>query len=98
MRLLPYAHLMWVVTHVLAGVTHDGRDVAGLLCGTLGWGVLAGAAGASWEGEHLVVEAIVLAGKAITRSTVDGPSAIVTVTPGAADAVESGTAGAVEGR
>ncbi len=86
------------VTHVLAGVTNDGRDVAGLLCGALGWGVLANAAGATWEGERLVVEAVVLAGKAITRSTVDAPSAIVTVTPGAADAVGSGAPGRVESR
>lgn len=86
------------VTHVLAGVTNDGRDVAGLLCGALGWGVLANASGASWDGDQLVVEAMVLAGKAITRSTVDAPNAIVTVRPGATDAAESGVAGAVESR
>jgi len=86
------------VTHVLVGVTNDGRDVAGLLCGTLGWGILANASGASWDGEKIVVQATVLAGKAITRSIVDAPSAIVTVSPGAAEATELASAGAVETR
>ena len=85
-------------THVLVGVTNDGRDVAGLLCGTLGWGILANASDAAWDGEALVVEATVLAGKAITRSTVDAPNALVTVSPGAAEAVELPAAGSVEAR
>jgi electron transfer flavoprotein alpha subunit len=86
------------VTHILVGVTNDGRDVAGLLCGVLGWGLLANASGAGWEAGQLVVEATVLAGKAITRSTVDGGTAIVTVQPGAADAVEAGGRGDLEAR
>lgn len=86
------------VTHVLASVSNDGRDVAGLLCGSLGWGVLANATGISWDGDALVVEALVLAGKAITRSTVDAPSAIVTVRAGAAEPVTLPTAGSVEVR
>jgi electron transfer flavoprotein alpha subunit len=85
-------------THVLMGVTNDGRDVAGLLCGSLGWGLLANASGAAWDGEGLVVEATVLAGKAITRSTVDGPHALVTVRPGAAEAVELAAPGSIETR
>ncbi|HEY5629524.1 MAG TPA: electron transfer flavoprotein subunit alpha/FixB family protein [Candidatus Limnocylindrales bacterium] len=86
------------VTHVLAGVTNDGRDVAGLLCGALGWGMLANASGVAWEDGQLVVEAMVLAGKAITRSTVDAPTAIVTVRPGATDPGALATPGAVEER
>ena len=86
------------VTHVMAGVTNDGRDVAGLVCGALGWGVLANASGASWDGDALVVEAMVLSGKAITRSTVDGPNAIVTVRPGASTAAELAAPGSVETR
>ena len=85
-------------THVLLGVTNDGRDVAGLLCGVLGWGILANASGASWDGEAIVVEATVLSGKAITRSTVDAPNAIVTVRPGAAEATELASPGSVETR
>jgi len=86
------------VTHVLVGVTNDGRDVAGLLCGVLGWGILANASGASWEGDAIVVEATVLAGKTITRSIVDAPNAIVTVRAGAAEAAELPAPGAVETR
>ena len=86
------------VTHVLVGVTNDGRDVAGLLCGTLGWGIHANASGASLDGEKIVVPATVLAGKTITRSTVEAPSAIVTVAPGAAEATELASPGAVESR
>ena len=85
-------------THVLVGVTNDGRDVAGLLCGALGWGVLANAAGAAWEDGRLVVDALVLAGKAITRSTVDAPNVIVTVGPGAAEATALAAPGTVETR
>jgi len=85
-------------THVLAGVTNDGRDVAGLLCGALGWGLLANASGVAWDGDALVVEATVLAGKAVTRSTVDGPNAIVTVRPGAVEPSELPAAGAIEAR
>ena len=85
-------------THVFAGVTNDGRDVAGLLCGALGWGILANASAISWDGEALVAEAMVLAGKAITRSTVDGPNAIVTVRPGATTAAELAAPGEVEQR
>jgi electron transfer flavoprotein alpha subunit len=85
-------------THVLVGVTNDGRDVAGLLCGVLGWGILANASGASWDGDRLIVEATVLAGKAITKSTVDAPNAIVTVRAGAAEAAPLATPGAVETR
>jgi electron transfer flavoprotein alpha subunit len=85
-------------THVVAGATNDGRDVAGLLCGALGWAVLSNASGATWDGDALVVEATVLAGKAITRSTVDAPNAIVTVRPGAAEAGEPTLSGDVESR
>ena len=86
------------VSHVLVGVTNDGRDLAGLLCGALGWGILANASGASWDGDAIVVEATVLSGKAITRSTVDAPNAIVTVRPGAVEAAELPAAGSVEAR
>ena len=86
------------VTHVLAGATADGRDVAGLLVGSLGWGLLANASGASWAGDAPVVAATVLAGKAVTHSTLTGGTGIVTVHLGAATAAESATAGTVEPR
>jgi electron transfer flavoprotein alpha subunit len=86
------------VTHVLAGATADGRDVAGLLSGMLGWGLLANASGATWDGDGPVVEATVLGGKAITRSVLTGPTGIVTVRPGAATAAEAPSPGEVERR
>jgi electron transfer flavoprotein alpha subunit len=86
------------VTHVLVGFTNDGRDVAGLLCGTLGWGVLSNASDASWDGDALVVRATVLAGKVVTRSTVDGPGVIVTVSPGASEPAALPAPGSVESR
>ncbi len=85
-------------SHVLVSAGTDGRDLAGLLCGTLGWPVLANASAVGWEGGAPVAEATVLAGKAITRSTVDGPNAILTVRAGAAEAAKLGAPGAVEGR
>jgi electron transfer flavoprotein alpha subunit len=86
------------VSHVLVGATMDGRDVAGLLVGRLGWGLLANASGATWTGDAPVVEATVLAGKAVTRSTLAGATGIITVRPGAATATEAGSAGSVEAR
>lgn len=86
------------VTHVLLGATPDGRDAAGALVGLLGWGLLANATGAAWDGEGPVVEATVLGGKAITRSTLTGGTGIVTVQLGAVDAAPAATAGAVETR
>lgn len=85
-------------SHVLVSAGTDGRDLAGLLCGTLGWPVLANASAVGWEAGAPVAEATVLAGKAITRSTVDGPNAILTVRAGAAEAAPLGSPGAVEGR
>ncbi len=86
------------VTHVLAAATMDGRDVAGILVGLLDWGLLANASGATWDGDAPVVEATVLAGKAVTRSTLTGSTGIITVRPGAATATEAAAVGVVEPR
>jgi electron transfer flavoprotein alpha subunit len=86
------------VTHVLLGATTDGRDVAGLLVGLTGWGLLVNASGVAWDGDAPVVEATVLGGRAITRSTLTGAAGIVTVRPGAVPATEAGTPGVVEVR
>jgi electron transfer flavoprotein alpha subunit len=85
-------------THVLLGATTDGRDLAGALVGQLGWGILANATGATWDGVGPLVEASVLAGKAITRSSLTGSTGIVTVRPNAVTAVASGSPGSVETR
>jgi electron transfer flavoprotein alpha subunit len=86
------------VTHVLLPTTTDGRDVGGILVGLLGWGLLANADGATWDGTGPVVESSVLGGKAITRSVLDGPTGIVTVRPGAVTAVEADAPGTVDAR
>jgi len=83
-------------THVVLGATTDGRDLAGLLVGRLGWGLLANASGATWDGTGPVVEASVLGGKAITRSVLTGPSGVITVGPGAVTAAQAASAGTVE--
>ena len=84
------------VTHVLLGATTDGRDVAGALVGLLGWGLLANATGATWEDDGPVVEATVLAGRAITHSALAGPTGIVTVQLGAVAAEPAAGKGSVE--
>ncbi len=84
------------VTHVLLGATTDGRDVAGALVGLLGWGLLANATGATWEDDGPVVEATVLAGRAITHSALAGPTGIVTVQLGAVAAEPAAGEGSVE--
>ena len=85
-------------THVILPTTTDGRDVGGMLVGLLGWGLLANADGATWEGDGPVVRSIVLGGKAITRSALGGATGIITVPPGAVTAIESEAAGSVEAR
>ena len=84
------------VTHVLLPTTTDARDVGGILVGLLGWGLLANADGATWEGTGPVVESSVLGGKAITRTPLAGVTGILTLRPGAVTAVEAGASGSVE--
>lgn len=86
------------VTHVIAGATADGRDLAGTLVGLLDWGLLANASGVTWSGSSPEVEATVLGAKAITRSVLTGDTGIVTVRPNAVEAVAAASAGSVESR
>jgi len=86
------------VTHVLVGATADGRDLAGILVGLLGWGFLANANGAGWGGDSPQVEASVLGGKAITTSVLTGPNGILSVRLNAVTAEPAASAGTVEGR
>jgi electron transfer flavoprotein alpha subunit len=86
------------VTYVVLGATADGRDAAGALVGLQGWGLLANATGASWDGSGPVVEATVLGGKAIVRSTFTGPTGIVTMALGATTASAADATGSVESR
>ncbi len=86
------------VTHVLLGVTADARDLAGLIVGRLGWGLLANAGSVTWDGPGPVIEASVLGGKAIVRSTLTGQTGVVTVRPGAVTSEPAGTQGSVVAR
>jgi electron transfer flavoprotein alpha subunit len=86
------------VTHVVLGATTDGRDVAGVVAGLAGLGLLANADAASWDGEGLVSRSSILGGKAVTSSVFTAGSGLVTLRPGGVTAVEAAAAGAVEAR
>jgi len=86
------------VTHVFAGVTAEGRDLAGLIVGRLGWGLLANAEAVTWSGTGPMVEATVLGGKAITRSVFTGESGVITVRTGSVEAEAAASPGTIEAR
>lgn len=86
------------VTHVVIGATTDGRDVAGMLVGLTGLGLLANADEAAWEGDGPVTRSVVLGGKAVTRSALTGASGIITLRPGGVTAVAAAAPGTVEQR
>jgi electron transfer flavoprotein alpha subunit len=86
------------VTHVLLGVTADGRDLAGLIVGRLGWGLLANATGISWDGAGPAVDASIFGGKAIAHSGFTGETGIITVRPGSVEAEPAAAAGTVQAR
>jgi electron transfer flavoprotein alpha subunit len=80
---------------VLTGADPDGRDVAGTLAALLGWGVLANATGAAWDGGPRV-ELSVFGGKLLTTSGFTGPKGIVTVRQSVVTAEPAPAAGIVE--
>lgn len=86
------------VTHVVLGATTDGRDIAGMLVGLTGLGMLANADEASWAGEGPVIRSSVLGGKAVTSSALTDGSGLITLRPGGVTAGEAGATGAVESR
>jgi len=81
---------------MFVGAGPDGRDVAGALSATLGWGVLANALGATWADGGPVVEMSVFGGKLTTTSRFTGPTGIVTVRPNVVTAAPAKKAGSVE--
>jgi electron transfer flavoprotein alpha subunit len=87
-----------VCSYVVIGASQDGRDVAGTLVGLTSWPILAGAAATSWTDDGLLVEAAVLAGKAITQSRFTGDRGIITVRPSTVEAVPAAVPGTVETR
>jgi len=86
------------VTHVILGVSQDGRDVAGTLVGLTGLGLLANADAVEWQDGGPVSRASVLAGKAVTTSAFTGDRGIVTLRPGGVTAEPAASAGTVETR
>jgi len=103
---LPAAHVLAEVlrlvdegvTHVILGAGTDSRDVAGALLARTGWGYLANADGATWVDGAPEISSLVLAGKAIVRSTISGPCGVITVRPTSITAQPAGTNGTVEAR
>jgi electron transfer flavoprotein alpha subunit len=81
---------------MFVGAGPDGRDVAGALSAMTGWGVLANAVAASWEGDGPQVDMSVFGGKLTTTSAFTGPTGIVTVRPNVVTAEPASTAGKVE--
>jgi electron transfer flavoprotein alpha subunit len=81
---------------MLVGAGPDGRDLAGALSATLGWGVLNNALGATWADGGPVVEMSVFGGKLTTTSRFTGPTGIVTVRPNVVTAAPAKTPGSVE--
>jgi electron transfer flavoprotein alpha subunit len=81
---------------MFVGAGPDGRDLAGALSATLGWGVLANALGATWADGGPVVEMSVFGGKLTTTSRFTGPTGIVTVRPNVVTAAPAKKAGSVE--
>jgi electron transfer flavoprotein alpha subunit len=81
---------------MFVGAGPDGRDLAGALSATLGWGVLANALGATWADGSPVVEMSVFGGKLTTTSRFTGPTGIVTVRPNVVTAAPAKKAGSVE--
>jgi electron transfer flavoprotein alpha subunit len=81
---------------MFVGAGPDGRDLAGALSATLGWGVLANALGATWADGGPVVEMSVFGGKLTTTSRFTGATGIVTVRPNVVTAAPAKKAGSVE--
>jgi electron transfer flavoprotein alpha subunit len=86
------------VTHVILGATTDGRDIAGMLVGLTGLGMLGNADEAAWTGDGPVIRSSVLGGKAVTSSALTAGSGLVTLRPGGMTAGEGSSVGVVETR
>jgi len=82
--------------YVLIGATPDGRDVAGILSASLGWGVLVNAIGVTWPGDGPTVEMSVFGGRLLTTSAFTTDHGIVTVRPNVVTAEPAPGPGRVE--
>jgi electron transfer flavoprotein alpha subunit len=84
--------------HILLGATPDGRDIAGILSASLGWGVLVNATAVAWADGSPVVEMSTFGGRLITTSRFTGDHGIVTLRPNAVTAEPASSVGAVAAR
>ena len=81
---------------ILVGAGPDGRDLAGALSATTGFGVLTNATAVTWTDEGAAVEMSVFGGKLVTTSAFTGGRGIITVRPNVVTAEAAGNAGTVE--
>ena len=81
--------------YLFAGAGPEGRDVAGVVSGLSGRGVLVNAVGVRWE-DGPVVEMSVFGGKLTTTSRFTGEQGIVTVRPNVVTAEPAAKPGSVE--
>jgi electron transfer flavoprotein alpha subunit len=84
--------------HILLGATPDGRDIAGILSASLGWGVLVNATAVEWDDGSPVVEMSTFGGRLITTSRFTGEHGIVTLRPNAVTAEPAPSVGTVAAR
>jgi electron transfer flavoprotein alpha subunit len=82
-------------SHILLGATPDGRDIAGILSATLGWGVLVNATSVTWADGSPIVEMSTFGGRLITTSRFTGEHGIVTLRPNALSAEPAASKGTV---
>ena len=85
-------------SHILLGATPDGRDIAGILSASLGWGILVNATAVDWGDGSPLVEMSTFGGRLITTSRFTGPNGIVTVRPNAVTAEPAAAPGKVSGQ
>jgi electron transfer flavoprotein alpha subunit len=82
--------------YLFMGAGPDGRDLAGLLAGLLGWGVLANAIDLAWANDGPVVEVSAFGGKVFTRNAFTTGRGILTIRPNVVSAVPLDQPGTVE--
>jgi electron transfer flavoprotein alpha subunit len=81
---------------MLVPASPDGRDLVGLLAGTLELPVLVSAGGVRWSGDGPVVEMSTFGGRLLTESTFSAGRGLIIVRPGTVTAAPSATVGATE--
>jgi electron transfer flavoprotein alpha subunit len=84
--------------YLVIGATRDGRDLAGMLAGLLGWGVLTNARQVDWSENGPVAEMDAFGGRFVTRSSLRAQHGIITVRPNSISPEVAGITGTIEPR